>query len=176
MSRDAFVILASVLFAAVAKIAEAALLPASRGPDLLVVLAACVGWSCDLWNALSAGFALGLIEDLILGRALGLRAVSLTLAALTASGLRQFINQESLSSKVIVGIVSSTVSDLVAWGILASMGMAIEGSHFVRAIWIPSALWSALLIAPAEAVTVRTAVFLHGLWPSSGRKGRETAI
>lgn len=176
MTGDSFHIITALLTAVLAKVVESVMLPAVRSPDLLVVLAACVGWSCDLWNALPAGFAIGLIEDLIVGRALGSRAISLAVAAAAVSALKRFINPDSFSSKILAALASATLADLVTWAILRSMRMGIAATFFVREIWLPSALWSLLLIGPLHAVIRRTAAGLQNLWPSSGTKGRETAV
>lgn len=176
MSRDAFIISLTLLLAVLAKIVESAALPALMGPDLLVVLAGCVGWSCDLWNAVPAGFAIGLLEDVIIGRALGARSVSLALAAASASALRWFINPDSLSSKVIAAFFAATLADFSTWLILGLRGISIPGSHFIKAIWIPTALWSVLLMGPAETAIRKAAGFIGRYFPSSETKGRETVV
>ena len=87
-----------------------------RSPDLLVVLAAC-GWSCDLWNALPAGFAIDLLRTSRVGarprRSLRLR----------------FINPDSFSSRSCR--FASVSADLVTWAILRSMNGHCS-NHFVR--------------------------------------------
>lgn len=169
------VVVLAIFVAPLAKMVEFAALRAVGGPDFLAVLAVSVGWSCDLWSAGPAGFILGLIEDLISGRALGTRAVSLALAAFLASGLRRFLNPDSLSSKMIAAFAGTALADLASWAILLSLGIPITYAHFAKSIWIRSALWSAFLIGPVEALMRRAAGSIQSLLPSSGRKGRETA-
>ncbi len=173
---DGFVITATLLLAPLAKMVEFAAAPAIGGPDILAVLAVCLGWSCDIWNALPAGFALGLIEDVVTARALGSRAVSLTLAAALAYGMKRIMNPDSLSSKALAALSASTLADFSTWGILWSMDIRIAATHFVRAIWVPSALWSLALIGPLDFGVRRLARAVQAVWPASGRKSRETAL
>lgn len=174
--REGSIIAVAVLLAPLAKMVEFAAIPAIGGPDILVCLAICVGWSCDVWNALPAGFALGLIEDIVTGRALGSRAVSLALAAALAAGMKRVVNPDSLSSKALAALCGTTLADCVTWGILALMGIHIATTHFLRGILVPSALWAAALVGPLEFTVKRLASAVQSVWPAPGRTGRETAL
>jgi rod shape-determining protein MreD len=173
---DGFVITATLLLAPLAKMVEFAAAPAIGGPDILTVLAVCLGWSCDIWNALPAGFALGVIEDVVTARALGSRAVSLALAAALACGMKRVMNPDSLSSKALAALGGSTLADFATWGILWSMEIRIAATHFLRAILGPSALWSLALIGPLDFGVRWLARVVQAVWPASGRKSKETAL
>jgi rod shape-determining protein MreD len=129
-----------------------------------------------VWYALPAGFVLGLTEDVVTARCLGSRAVALGLAALVAAGIRSVLNPDSLYSKALAAFCGTTVADYVTWGLLAAKDIRITSAYFLRSIWIPSALWSLALIGPLEFSLRRIALAAQSVWPSPGRKGRETAL
>lgn len=174
--RDGSVIAVALVLAPLAKTVEFVAAPAVGGPDILAGLAVCVGWLCDLWYALPAGFVLGLIEDVVTARCLGSRAIALALAALLAAVIKSVLNPDSLSSKMLAALSGMTLADFVTWGVLASRGIRIAAPYFLRSIWIPSALWSLALIGPLHFAVKRMALGAANVWPSSGRKGREAAL
>ncbi len=165
-----------MILAPLAKLIEFVAGPAVGGPDILAGLSVCVGWLCDMWYALPAGFVLGLIEDVVTARCLGSRAIALALASLVAAGIRSILNPDSLSSKMLAALCGTTLADYVTWGILASRGIRIAAPYFFRSIWIPSALWSLALIGPLHFSVRRMALLAGTVWPPPGRKGRETAL
>lgn len=94
--RDGSVITIALILAPLAKLIEFVAGPAVGGPDILAGLSVCVGWLCDMWYALPAGFVLGLIEDVVTARCLGSRAIALALASLVAAGIRSILNPDRL--------------------------------------------------------------------------------
>lgn len=157
------------------KVVEFVALPVLYRPDFLLVLAVAVGWHSDVWSAAPAGFALGLLEDLFVGRFPGQRAVSLAAAAAISSSLKRLISPDSALSKVIAAVVSAAAADLASFVILRSGGIDASVTYLVRWIWPVSVAWSAFLVLPVESVTRRFAGLLGRLWPEEGRKGREAA-
>lgn len=174
--RDGPVIVVSLILAPLAKVVESVAAPATGGPDLLLVLAVCVGWLCDPWHATPAGFALGLVEDLVVARCLGSRAIPLAIAALLAGSLKSILSQESLSSKTLAALAGSTVADYATWGILAAKGIRIVPLYFVRSIWMPSALWAAFLVGPMHFALMRLAAWAGSVLPPLSGKGREAVL
>lgn len=167
---ESLVALSAIILGIVAKAFEFIALPVSFRPDLLVVLAVSVGWACEFWTSVPAGFALGLLEDLITGRALGSRAISLSIAAATASLLKRFISPDAVLSKVIAALVAATVADVASFALLRAMGIEVGLMNFVRMIWPSTAAWSVVLVLPLDAVNRRFALFLGRFWPA--REGR----
>jgi rod shape-determining protein MreD len=166
---------AALILAPLFKAFEFVLLPVLYRPDFLLALAVAVGWSSDLWTAATAGFTLGLLEDLFAGRALGTRALSMALAAVTSSFVKRLINPDSVLSKVIAAMVSAALADAASFAILRARGIEVGLIYFVRWIWPVSVGWSAVLVLPVGSITHRLARILSRLWPSEGKQGREAA-
>lgn len=164
--NEVFVAIAALLQASLMKIVEFVALPVLHRPDLLLTLAVVVGWSSHPWAAAWSGFALGLIDDLIGGRALGVRAVSLGLAAAVSSSLKRLIRPDAALSKMVAASISATVADLLSFAALRGRGSGVTGTYFIRWIWPATVVWAVVLVLPADWVTRRLAQGLGRLWPA----------
>ncbi len=142
-----------------------------RRPDFVMVLAVCAGLSFDVWHGLPAGFAIGLIEDLMFFRMPGLRAVSLCVTAGTASLFARAVNADVIPFKIVLSATASVLGDLASFGILRAKGYPFSGSFFVKVILVNSALWSGGLAVPFHFALKRLARLGHRLFPARSPKG-----
>lgn len=171
--REMFVVLTAVALAPVLKVFEFVALPVVHRPDFLVVLSVVCGWACDVWVAAPAGFIVGFVEDLLVGRAPGSRSVSLMVAAVAASLLKRVINPESLLSKFIAALSSAFVADAVNYAVLRSMGVALSLNYFARHILPATIVWAGALVLPVDFIIVRISHSLARLWPAKRGRDRE---
>ena len=171
--REALASISAVVLAIAFKAIEFVMLPVRYRPDLLIVLAVSVGWACGFWMSFPVGFVLGLLEDLISGRAPGSRALSLALAAMTSSIIKRFVNPDSVLSKLISAILSTAVADVACFGVLRAMGIEIGLDYSIRMILPASVAWSALLILPVDSMVRRLSHFLGRLLPAKEDRERE---
>ncbi len=177
MTRNETLTIASgILLAIIAKALEFVVLPVRYRPDLLVVLAVAIGWGSGFWASLPAGFGLGLIDDLVFGRAPGSRAVSLAIASVSASTLRRFMNPDSILSKAVSALFSSAVSDVACFGMLRAMGVEVGLQYSFRTILPATVAWSVVLIVPVGGMVRRLSLLLGRLWPANEDVGREAAV
>jgi rod shape-determining protein MreD len=167
--------IASLLLAVLLKSVEFVVLPVQYRPDLLVVLAASLGWACGLWMSFPLGFVLGLLEDLFFGRALGQRAISLGVASMMASLLRRFVNPDSALSKALTAGISSVLADAVGFVTLRAMGIEVGFQYWVRMILPATAAWSVVLILPVDGLQRRLAEFIGRIVPARGDREKEVA-
>ena len=167
--------IASLLLAVLLKSVEFVVLPVQYRPDLLVVLAASLGWACGLWMSFPLGFVLGLLEDLFFGRALGQRAISLGVASMMASLLRRFVNPDSALSKALTAGISSVLADAVGFVTLRAMGIEVGFQYWVRMILPATAAWSVVLILPVVGLQRRLAEFIGRIVPARGDREKEVA-
>ena len=165
--------LSAFFLAPVFKVVEFVALPAAYRPDFLVVLAAVVGWSSDVWSAAPVGFALGLLEDLFVGRVLGMRAMSLALASAISSVLKGALNPDSVFSKAISAGVAAAAADIASFSILRARGINVGVLYLLRWVLPATVAWSAVLAVPVGAAANGLARGIARLWPSpgEGRKG-----
>lgn len=173
--REGFVALTGVLLSPLFKIFESVAVPAGFRPDFLLLLAVSCGWSCDVWAAAPAGFAVGLVEDLIVGRALGMRSASLAAAAVTASLLRRVINPDSAVSKILAALASAVVADAASLVILRSAGVELGYQYLARKILPVTVAWAGVLALPMDFIVTRISRALSGLWPARRGRDREAA-
>lgn len=171
--KEGLAAISAVILAVLFKAVEFVALPVRYRPDLLMVLAVVVGWICGFWMSFPIGFVLGLVEDLITGRAPGSRALSLSLAAVTSSIIKRFVNPDSVLSKVISAVVSTALADAACFGILRAMGVGIGLDHSIRMILPASVAWSALLVLPIDSAVRRLASFFGRFWPANEDRERE---
>jgi len=171
--REALAAISAVVLAVLFKAVEFVTLPVRYRPDLLVVLAVSTGLACGFWTSFPIGFVLGLIEDLVSGRAPGSRAISLSLAAMTSSIIKRFANPDSVFSKLISAVLSTAVADAACFGVLRAMGIGIGLDYSVRMILRASVAWSVLLILPVDSIARRFSHFLGRFWPVNEDRERE---
>lgn len=172
--REAFMAATALILAPVLKMFESVVLPVSYRPDFLVVLAVSSGWSCDVWVAAPSGFAIGLVEDLLTGRAPGMRSISLAVAALAASLVKRVVSPDSLVSKVLAALASAGVADVASFAILRATGVRVDLVYFLRSILPVTVVWAGLLMLPVDFILTRVSQAFARLWPAR-RRDREAA-
>ncbi|MGE5580027.1 MAG: rod shape-determining protein MreD [Bacillota bacterium] len=173
--KEGLAAFASLFLAISLKSVEFVVFPVKYRPDLLVVLAASLGWASGLWMSFPLGFVLGLLEDLIFGRALGQRAISLAVASMTASLLRRFVNPDSALSKALVAVISAVLADAAGFATLRAMGIEIGLQYSVRMILPATAAWSLILILPIDALQRRLAGLIGRIVPAGEDREKEVA-
>jgi len=171
--RDAGFTLAALMLAPIFKLVEFVALPPLYRPDLLALLTAAAGRSLDPWVAAPVGFAVGLIEDLFVGRALGVRAVSLALAGVTSSLLKSVLDPDSAFSKMLGASAGTVTADVISFGILRARGTSVGLAYLLRYVIPGTLVWALALALPVGAAAERLARCIVRIWPSSdeGRKG-----
>ena len=171
--REAAFALTALFFTPILKLAEFVALPTLYRPDLLLVLTAVISRSLHPWAAAPVGFAVGLIEDLLVGRALGVRAVSLALAGVVSSLLKSVLDPDSAFSKVLCAAAAAFSADAASFGMLRIRGTAVGVVYLLKWVLPGTLLWAAALAVPMGAVAERLARGIVRIWPSSdgGQKG-----
>lgn len=168
MSRkDAFTLISAVFLAPFLKVVETVALAPVKRPDLLLVLAASTGWSTGISAAIPAGFVIGAFDDVLCGRALGSRALSLAVAAVLSSFVKNLVNQDSWLAKMVTVAGSAVMSDFVGFGILRATGVALSFPYFLRSILPLGAIWTPILVIPMGFILSRLTRAFSGLWPAS---------
>jgi len=173
--KEGLAAIASLLLVVLFKSLEFVVLPVKYRPDLLAVLAASLGWACGLWMSFPLGLVLGLVEDLFFGRALGVRAISLGVASMTASLLKRFANPDSLLSKAIVAGISAVFCDAAGFAVLRAMGIGISLQYSVRTILPATVAWSIILILPVDGLQRRLAGLIGRIVPAREDREKEVA-
>jgi len=169
--RELFTILTALVLSPVLKALEFSVFPAVNRPDFLTVLAVTIGLSCNGWVALPGGFLIGLLEDLTILRAPGARAVSLAVAAATASSLRRFLSPESLPSRVLIALLGNLAGDLTCYGLLRLMDIRIGFQYFGTVLGF-SLVWSAAALLPVGFVVKRVVNLIFALFPDDSDQDR----
>ncbi len=145
--REILTVIPALFLVPLLKVMEFVIFPSGQRPDLLIVLAVCIGLTCDVWNALPAGFLAGLLEDLIAWRIRGVRAISLALAAGAVSLGARAVNPDAPASRLTLSVVASVVGDIAAFGVIRSLGFPLSPSFF-RGVLVNTVLWSLALVLP----------------------------
>ncbi|MGI6643998.1 MAG: rod shape-determining protein MreD [Bacillota bacterium] len=169
--REALTVIPGLFFVPLLKILEFVVFPGPKSPDLLIVLVICIGMTCDVWNALPTGFLIGLLEDIIGWRILGLRAISLALAAGAAAIGARGLNPDSLISRLTLSAVASIVGDAAAFGVIRWMGLPLSPSFF-KDVLFNTVIWSLVLVVPINWGLSSIARFGARLFPSEDSRGR----
>ncbi len=169
--REFYTVIVSLLLAPVLKAVEFASFPAVDRPDLLMILAVGLGLLCGPWVSGPAGFFVGLVEDLTVTRAFGVRGVSLGIAALSASALRRFLNPDAFFSRALITFVSVVAGDAVCYGLLRAKGIVVGTAHLQRVL-LNSAGWSFFLTTPISYGLKKAAAALLTVAPGDERPDR----
>lgn len=165
-----------VIVAPLLKIAEFVLLSPVRRPDLLMVLAIAVGWIGEPWASAPVGFGIGLVEDLLVGRALGVRAATLAACAALASAGRRALNPEPVASRCLVAFIVSGFGDLLSYGLLRMLGFSISPSVLIRYVLPWTSAWSAALVVPFYPLLRRVWRAAARYWPDTVEEARRLSL
>lgn len=171
--------LSAVVIAIVApllKIAEFVLLPPARRPDLLMVLAIAVGWIGEPWASAPVGFGIGLMEDVLVGRALGVRAATLAACAGLASAGKKALNPEPVVSRCLIAFLVSGFGDLLSYGLLRMLGFSISPSVLVSHVLPWTSVWSAALAVPFYPILRRVWGAAARCWPDAVEEARRLPL
>jgi cell shape-determining protein MreD len=142
----------------------------ARGPDLLIVLACAAGWMTPWPVSGFMGFAVGLLQDVLAGRMLGFSALSLSVASMSMSWMRGFLNPGMIFSPGIAAMVSACISDCASYVTLWSLRTPINRDFFLRDILPSTAAWAFVMIVPFCLIISGLLSLLLKLWPDSGKE------
>ncbi len=169
--RELTTCLLALVLTPVFKALEFSVFPATNRPDLLMILAIIVGLGSGVWVALPGGFLVGLLEDLTTMRVPGARAVSLAIAAGTASLLRRFLSPDAIHSRILITFLGNLAGDLAGYGLVRLMGISISLSHF-RTVICYSLAWSVGLVLPTGFLMKRAVNVLLAVIPGDDEPDR----
>ncbi len=146
----AFLVAALILglFVPVLKLSEFVLLSPALRPDVLMAISVSVGWMGEPWATAPLGFGIGLVEDVLVGRALGTRAASLAVCACLASLSRKVVNPDLAVSRCLAAMIVSVCGDLLSYGLYSMLGFSIKSSFLFNRILTATAVWSLVLALP----------------------------
>lgn len=130
-------------------------------PDLLIVLISVVGLVWGWRPALGLGALYGLLEDLLVGKFIGLNTAAKLVCGLVAGFSEKGIYKENMWAPVVVVFLASIAHDLVFIGLGALAGLSTTSLaySFLR-VTVVSGLINSLL-----------ALFVYGPVHNSSRKG-----
>jgi rod shape-determining protein MreD len=165
--RDAVLIVLCVLLAFLAMSVEYVYLGGPGKPDLTLGLVCAVSWVCSWPVGLIAAFLVGVIEDIIIGRFVGISALSFLVAAMTMMGMRGPLNPDMVLSPAIAAVISAITSGLVSYAALLSFGTHIHWKFFLRGILYYDAIWSLIMIFPFYLLFRGVSRSLEKMWPES---------
>lgn len=179
--RETVLIIICVFFGFLVMSAEYVCLAGPGKPDLTLGLVCAVGWVCSFPVGLITGFLLGIIKDVVVGRFIGVSALSMLAAAMTMMGIRRRFNPDMVLSPVIAALVSSITGDLVSYLALLSLGVHIQWEFFLRGILYYDVVWSVVIIVPSFLLVRGISRSLEKLWPEStnervGRSSYESRV
>lgn len=179
--RDIGLFVICLLLAPLVLLIQYVYLGSARGPDLAIALACAAGWISP-WPASGVtGFAVGLMQDLFVGRIFGFSALSLSVAAMSMSWMRGFLNPGMMFSASIAATVSVLISDFVSYVTLRLLRTPINLVFFLKEI-LPSAVaWAFIMAIPFCFVIRNISNLLLKLWPDNekekaGRIGYESRL
>lgn len=155
-----------VLLAPLMLLIQHVCLGTTPGLDLAVVLACAAGWLSPWPISGIIGFAIGLIQDLFVGRVIGFSALSLSVISMSMSSIRGFLNPSMAFSSSIAAVVCTGLGDLVTYVVLRLSKIPLSLSFFVKDILPYSLIWSFVLIVPFNFIVKGISGMLAMLWPA----------
>ncbi|HHY68621.1 MAG TPA: hypothetical protein PLB36_02260 [Bacillota bacterium] len=163
--RDIALVFISILLALLTLSVKYVYLGGLGRPDLTLGLVCAVGWTCSWPVTLITAFAVGIIQDLLIGRYIGLSALSLLVAAMTMSGMRGPLNPELALSPVLAGALSALTSDFAAYLGLLLVKAAVEWGFFLRGILYFDVIWNVVAVLPFCLLISWISSQLAEVWP-----------
>ncbi|MBE3518870.1 MAG: hypothetical protein IMW97_01040 [Firmicutes bacterium] len=135
---------------------EMSILPAQLGghawADPLAALVSAVGWRWGSAAGFASGTCLGLLEDCLVCRFIGHRAVGLALAGLVSGASRKLIERDAFFSLSMVGAVACVTGDLATYAALWIQNIRLSPRFLITQILPYQALSGALLVLPADVL------------------------
>ncbi len=166
-------VILTVALSPVFKAIEFVAFPGGRKPDLLLLLVISVSLTCDMWDSMPLGFIVGLLEDLAAKRFLGVRAISLALAAGTVSLGSKALNPDAAISKLALAFAASVTGDAAAFLVLRGLGLSFSLSYF-KTVLLGTLFWSVMLVIPINAIMTKLVQLLSNILP--GKTHREGGL
>lgn len=117
-------------------------------PDLLLMLSSALGYLGGWEYGVFAGFLTGFLEDMALGRILGLRPFTLAVSSMITASAKDYLAPEALIPRQFVAAGAIFISDCVSWGLLAASGYSFAADLFLRQIALPGVFWALVLVMP----------------------------
>lgn len=135
---------------------EMSVLPAQSAghawADPLAALVSAIGWHWGSVAGFASGICLGLLEDCLVCRFIGHRAVGLAVAGLVSGGLRKVIERDAFFSMSFIGAVACVMGDVATYASLWIQNLRLSLRFLVTQILPYQALSGALLVLPADAL------------------------
>ncbi|HOA70356.1 MAG: hypothetical protein WBL52_04855 [Bacillota bacterium] len=152
-------------------LAQYVYLGSTTGLDLGAVLACSAGWLVPVPASWLAGFGIGLIQDVFVGRTLGFCALSLSLVAMVTSWVRRFLNPRMPFAASIAAMVSTGIGDCVSYAVLRLSKTQLAWEFFLRGILPYSLIWAFALIIPVNLMVNGLSGIIAMIWPDNREKG-----
>ncbi len=163
----------AIVLSPVFKAVEFVAFPGGSRPDLLLLLVISASLTCDMWDSIPLGFLIGLLEDLVAKRLLGVRAISLAIAAGTVSLGSTALGPDTAVSKLALAFAASITGDAAAFLVLRGLGLPFSMSYF-RTVLMETLFWSVILVIPVNAIMAKLARFVSNILP--GKTHREGGL
>ncbi len=135
---------------------EMSILPAQSAghawADPLAALVSAIGWHWGSVAGFASGMCLGLLEDCLVCRFIGHRAVGLAVTGLVSGGLRKVIERDAFFSMSFIGAVACVTGDVATYASLWVQNLRLSPRFLITQILPYQALSGALLVLPADAL------------------------
>jgi rod shape-determining protein MreD len=172
MRRELVAAVIALVISLPLKLFEFVFLPSIARPDLLMVLSISAGYTAG-WNyGIYAGFLIGLLEDVFVGRVLGVRALSLAVAALISASTRDYVTPDAILPRALLSGGSALIGDSAAYVLLSAKGRSVTFRHFVSHILKYGIIWSIVLALPVSYFLYAASKKFEETFPERNPKGR----
>jgi len=135
---------------------EMSVLPVQVGghawADPLSALASAIGWRWGPVAGFTSGLCLGFLEDCLVSRFIGHRAIGLAVVGLVSAGLRRVIERDAFFSMSLIGAVACVTGDVASYASLWLQNLRLSLQFLFTEILPYQALSGALLVLPADAL------------------------
>lgn len=116
-------------------------------PDLILILVISLGLLNGPREGALAGFAGGLLEDLLLGRYVGVRAISKMIAGYLAGLAGKRVYRDSLVTSVLLVLGGTIISEFLSFTLWWELGSPLALGAGLGSVILPLAVFNAM-VAP----------------------------
>jgi len=116
-------------------------------PDLILILVISLGLVNGSREGAAAGFAGGLLEDLLLGRYVGVRVVSKMAAGYLAGLAGKRVYRDSLLTSVLLVLGGTVISEFLSFALWWKLGSPLALGAGLGSVILPLAVFNAM-VAP----------------------------
>lgn len=120
--------------------------------DPAAALVSAIGWRWGTLAGFVSGFAVGLLEDCLVSRFIGLRAIGLAVTGCVSGGLRQVMDRDALFAMSFAAAMACVAGDVAVYVCLWLLNLRLNPQFLLRRILPYQAASGAVLVVAGDVL------------------------